>query len=242
MAGRGPGGASRRAPPSHLDLDDFRSLCEAIGGIVSWEDALDYLHQTGVVFHRPDLFANRIVLDQDWALDAVYTVFHRDRVAPLLRDLGSFTRRHLALLAWPEHSLEDQRLFLGLMENCGICSTKGSSRVRQAAAVHEQIARHLERAPFAAAAQQHLQHLGVGQAACPGAQQPLLRRFLDRHPGSGARHRSAVTRVFVAHDSLLSIDSTSSASRPASLAANRASASSGASREHTSAMRPTMAQ
>ncbi|HWN43895.1 MAG TPA: COR domain-containing protein [Thermoanaerobaculia bacterium] len=104
-----------------LSVDEFRALCDKVGGIVSWEHALDYFHHTGVVFYRPDLFASRIVLDQDWALDAVYTMFHRGRAAPWLRDSGRFTREDLAWMAWQEHSSEEQRLFLGLMESCGVC-------------------------------------------------------------------------------------------------------------------------
>jgi internalin A len=104
-----------------LTLEEFRTLCDEVGDIVSWEHALDYFHQTGVVFYRPYLFSNRIILDQTWALDAVYTVFHRGRAAPWLRDSGRFTREDLALMVWQDHSLEEQRLFLGLMESCGVC-------------------------------------------------------------------------------------------------------------------------
>ncbi len=110
-----------------LTIDELRALCEDAGGIVSWGHALDYLHQTGVVFYDPDLFENRIVLDQDWALDAIYTVFHRGSVVPFLRDSGRFTREDLAPIAWPHHSAEEQRLFLGLMESCGVCFRCGKT-------------------------------------------------------------------------------------------------------------------
>jgi internalin A len=110
-----------------LTLDQFRALCEEVGEIVSWEAALDYFHQTGVVFYDRNLFDNCIVLDQDWALDAVYTVFHRSRAAPFLRDSGRFTREDLAFLAWRDHSVEEQKLFLGLMESCGVCFPIGET-------------------------------------------------------------------------------------------------------------------
>jgi internalin A len=110
-----------------LALDELRTLCDEVGGIVSWEHALDYFHHTGVVFYRSDLFSNCIVLDQDWALDAVYIVFHRGRAAPWLRESGRFTREDLAFMVWQEHSLEEQRLFLGLMESCGVCFPCGET-------------------------------------------------------------------------------------------------------------------
>jgi internalin A len=110
-----------------LILEEFRALCDEVGDIVSWEHALEYLHLTGMVFYRPDLFSDRIILDQTWALDAVYTIFHRGRAVPLLRDSGRFTREDLAWLAWQGHSLEEQRLFLGLMKNCGVCFPCGKT-------------------------------------------------------------------------------------------------------------------
>ncbi|HEV7668140.1 MAG TPA: COR domain-containing protein [Thermoanaerobaculia bacterium] len=108
-----------------LTIEEFRSLCEQVGGISSPESALDYLHQTGVVFYRSDLFSERIVLDQTWALDAIYAVFDRRRAAPYLRGSGRFTRKDLNTLVWSEHSEDEQRLFLGLMESCGICFKHG---------------------------------------------------------------------------------------------------------------------
>jgi internalin A len=108
-----------------LSLDEFQTLCEEVGGIVSTEHALDYFHQTGVVFYRPDLFSQRILLDQTWALDAIYSVFDRRQTAPFLRDSGRFTRENLAYLAWGRYSESEQRLFLGLMESCGICFEHG---------------------------------------------------------------------------------------------------------------------
>ena len=118
-------GAARRHRT--LSVADFRALCDEVGGIVSWEHALDYLHQAGVVFYRADLFSSCIVLDQDWALDAVYAVFDRGRAAPWLRDSGRFTREDLAVMVWREHSVEEQRLFLGLMESCGVCFRCGET-------------------------------------------------------------------------------------------------------------------
>jgi internalin A len=111
--------------------EKFQALCDEAGGILSSEHALDYFHHTGVVFHDPNLFADCIVLDQDWALDAVYTVFHRGRTAPWLRDSGRFTREDLAQMIWQEHSVEEQKLFLGLMKSCGVCFPCGKTFQRE---------------------------------------------------------------------------------------------------------------
>ncbi len=108
-----------------LTLAEFRALCDEVGSIVSWKHALDYFHHTGVVFYQPILFSNCIVLDQDWALEAVYTVFHRSQTMPWLRDSGRFTREDLASTIWQKHSREEQALFLGLMQSCGVCFSCG---------------------------------------------------------------------------------------------------------------------
>jgi internalin A len=130
-----------------LALEEFRALCEEVGGIASWEHALHYFHRSGVVFYDSKLFSNCIVLDQTWALDAVYTVFHRGRAAPWLRDSGRFTREDLALLVWQEHSIEEQRLFLGLMESCGVCFPCGKTAQGEARYVAPDLLPRFE--PFA---------------------------------------------------------------------------------------------
>jgi internalin A len=110
-----------------LTLEEFQTLCDQTGGITSWEHALDYFHQTGVLFYRPDLFHSHIILDQDWALDAVYSVFHRSSVAPWLRDSGRFTLKDLAGMVWQKNSPGERKLFLGLMESCGVCFPCGEA-------------------------------------------------------------------------------------------------------------------
>ena len=47
-----------------LSQDEFRRLCEQAGGVSSPGHLLGYLNNTGIVFHRPGLFDDSIVLDQ----------------------------------------------------------------------------------------------------------------------------------------------------------------------------------
>jgi internalin A len=86
---------------------------------------LDYLHNTGAVFYREGLFGNQIILDQAWALDAVYTVFDRasQSVKKIERNRGRFRRSELAEWVWQEHRVPEQELFLSFMQQCGICFT-----------------------------------------------------------------------------------------------------------------------
>jgi internalin A len=100
----------------------YRQICLDEGGVSAPEHLLQYLHNAGVVFYRQGLFEDRILLDQGWCLEAIYTVFHRQHCYRQLHALhGRFHRSLLGLLAWPEYGPEEQALFLSMMESCGIC-------------------------------------------------------------------------------------------------------------------------
>src|SRR5271157_2350152 len=105
-----------------LTQEFFHQLCTDAGGVSRPDLLLDYLHHAGIVFYREGLFDDRIVLDQAWALEAVYAVFHRERCYRQLRQLrGRFTRTLLEALVWRDYRIEEQKLFLSLMMSCGIC-------------------------------------------------------------------------------------------------------------------------
>ena len=106
-----------------ISQEFFQELCdEPPGGVSSAALLLDYLHQCGIVFYQQGLFGGRIVLDQAWALEAVYAIFNRTKCYRQLQQLrGRFTRTLLEALVWQEFSVDEQELFLSLMVNCGIC-------------------------------------------------------------------------------------------------------------------------
>ena len=86
---------------------------------------LDYLHNIGTVFYRKGLFGDQIILDQAWALDAVYAVFDRasQSFKKIERNHGRFRRSELAEWVWQKHGVPEQELFLSFMQQCGICFT-----------------------------------------------------------------------------------------------------------------------
>jgi internalin A len=113
-------------PPQHrrhrlLKRAEFVQLCEEEGGISDKEALLDFLHHSGVIFYRPGLFGGRIVLDQNWALAAIYALFDRRKASLLLRANGRFSRGDLEALFWSGYTVEEQEVFLGMMQSCGIC-------------------------------------------------------------------------------------------------------------------------
>jgi len=114
-------------PPSErrhrvLKKDFFVGICEEEGGVSNPDHLIDYLHECGVVFHRPDVFDDAIILDQEWALEAIYTLFNREKCWRQLRQLkGRFTRTLLSSLVWSDYEESEQALFIHMMESAGIC-------------------------------------------------------------------------------------------------------------------------
>jgi internalin A len=105
-----------------LERRDFDVICTDEGSISSPAMLLDYLDANGTVFYRPGMFSDRIVLDQSWALEAIYAVFDRKQVyGVLLQEGGRFSRAKLGLMIWRDLSDDEQKLLLSMMVSCGIC-------------------------------------------------------------------------------------------------------------------------
>ncbi|MDF1722477.1 MAG: COR domain-containing protein [Minwuia sp.] len=117
----------RRAPGDRQDQTityaAFEKMCEDAGNISDTAAFLDFLHNAGTVFYRQGLFGNQLIVDQSWALDAIYAVFNRQKcVRPITSNQGRFDRSMLGGLIWDaEHTPEEQELFLSMMQSCGIC-------------------------------------------------------------------------------------------------------------------------
>src|SRR5262249_7335522 len=84
---------------------EFFSLCRDVGNVSSPPRLIEYLHNTGTLFYRKGLFGDRIILDQAWALDAVYAVFDRKAGSypNIMRNGGLFRRSDLSESVWKEH-------------------------------------------------------------------------------------------------------------------------------------------
>ncbi len=106
-----------------LTMEAFTAICAEKDDVSSPEALLVWLDAEGTVFHRPGLFHNNVVLDQNWALEAIYAVFDRDRGAlqQIRHHNGRFTRDLLDRLVWEDHLPADRELFVSMMLSCGIC-------------------------------------------------------------------------------------------------------------------------
>ena len=66
-----------------MALDAFRGLCDAKGGVADAELFLEALHNAGTVFYRRGYFRDQLILDQAWAIAAIYALFEPRRAPPI---------------------------------------------------------------------------------------------------------------------------------------------------------------
>ncbi len=104
-----------------ISTAEFEGYCEQVGlDLEHVPTVLDYLHDTGWLFYRKTLFQNQILIDQKWAIDAVYTLFDREKIFPRLVQNGEFRTADLKGV-WQQFTEAEQTLFLGFMKSCDIC-------------------------------------------------------------------------------------------------------------------------
>lgn len=101
---------------------EFDQLCRDSHGTSVPAALLTYLHRCGEVFYKESLFRDEIVLDQEWAVRAIYAVLDRGGACQQLRHLGGvFPAGLLNTLAWQgAYTAAEQETLLGMMESCSI--------------------------------------------------------------------------------------------------------------------------
>jgi len=61
-----------------ISQEEFQALCEEAGvRKVSRPALLRYLHDSGVLYHQKKMFHGRIILNQQWIIEAIYALFER---------------------------------------------------------------------------------------------------------------------------------------------------------------------
>ncbi len=129
-----------------LSLSAYASICEE-EGVPTVSAAkpesltlLELLHASGVVFYRKGLMQNKIILDQQWAIDAVYAVLNRQSnlYYKLSSHQGGKFRPSDLQPVWGAYEAQEQALFLDFMKSCKICFEKDGYFVAPALLPREQ--------------------------------------------------------------------------------------------------------
>ena len=107
-----------------ITYDDFIRLCRENGIESGFDTLLYYMQSSGHVFHQYNRFDDAVIIDQNWMLEAIYTLFERKEcVRQLIERKGRFTKEDLDLWLWSAqgHSRATQDLFISFMLSCGLC-------------------------------------------------------------------------------------------------------------------------
>lgn len=114
-----------RQAEKQISYKEYLELAKKFNLLTDPDDCLrNWLVKTGVVYHQKGLFDNQIILDQQWAIDAVYKVFKRND-----KNGNGFYHQFLAqegrvsgtdlMKVWPNN--DEQELFLSFMISCEMC-------------------------------------------------------------------------------------------------------------------------
>ena len=58
-----------------MSSQEYEDICNTFNlSDSSRKSLLNYLHNIGILFYREDLFENKIILDQTWAIEAIYSL------------------------------------------------------------------------------------------------------------------------------------------------------------------------
>uniref|UniRef100_UPI003D6AB773 leucine-rich repeat domain-containing protein n=1 Tax=Lewinella sp. TaxID=2004506 RepID=UPI003D6AB773 len=115
-----------------LSLDKYlQEVCTPAGVVEQshQEALLQYFHATGVLFHDANYLPDDIILNQQWALDAIYAVLERTpapgSAVAQFRERCELTKGRFRVYDLPlsakEYAEADRQLFLGFMESARIC-------------------------------------------------------------------------------------------------------------------------
>jgi internalin A len=112
-----------------MTIEEFFEICASVGKESDGDGArvlLGLLHELGVVFYMEAYLPGVVILDQQWALDAIYAIFDRESGAYThfkQERLGRFTRTELGAWLWSRggSSPDEQNAFLAMARACGIC-------------------------------------------------------------------------------------------------------------------------
>ncbi len=105
-----------------LLVTDFEALCQQEEVLKSTSTILQYLHDTGVLYYQKRYFDNRIILNQGWAIEAIYKILDResDYAEVLLQQEGRLDYEDLCSI-WEGNRDDERKLFMDFMVSTELC-------------------------------------------------------------------------------------------------------------------------
>ncbi|MFN0200052.1 MAG: COR domain-containing protein, partial [Bacteroidia bacterium] len=115
-----------------LSKEDFQAWCKAELIPNSAETLLHFFHETGVFYYNSNYFSGQIILDQIWAIAAIYKVLDKGKAyyKLLKQHKGKLSYKDICRI-WKENTDEERELFLNFMLSCELCfETTGDNLAR----------------------------------------------------------------------------------------------------------------
>ncbi|MEZ4987090.1 MAG: COR domain-containing protein [Saprospiraceae bacterium] len=104
-----------------LDYDFFITEAKRLGELDPQKLLVNWLVPTGVVFYKPGLFDNKIILNQDWMLKAAYRLFEREGAYDEIKEQAGHFDGVLLNRFWQEYRPEERDWFLRFMLQSHLC-------------------------------------------------------------------------------------------------------------------------
>ncbi len=102
----------------YIDFAVYHAICQEEDlSEGSMYTLLHFLHHSGFLFWHEQYLNDQIILDQKWALDAIYQLLDRNSWYKLLKGNALRKRSDLAL-CWLNYTIEQVQLFLEMMQSC----------------------------------------------------------------------------------------------------------------------------
>lgn len=110
----------QRHSQKSISFANFQQLCIKVG-ISDIDTLINYLHKTGIVFYKKGAFLDRVILDQNWVVNAVYRLYNPEKYRNVIECMqGSFTGKEASIF-WPDVDATEHEVYLDFMRSCGIC-------------------------------------------------------------------------------------------------------------------------
>ncbi len=105
-----------------LSFAEFESICKENECEKSAPTILGYLHNTGVLYYRKGYFNNEIILNQSWAIEAIYKILDREsRYFEVLEHQNGILYYKNLCKIWDKNTDEEKALFMDFMLSAELC-------------------------------------------------------------------------------------------------------------------------
>ena len=105
-----------------ISLQDYNELAITYAIESPIEVLENWLVSSGVVLYLSKYFNDKIILNQEWVIETIYSIFHRNSSAyhKIKQNNGEFTGEDLQSF-WPDFSDSERKLFLDFMLSSELC-------------------------------------------------------------------------------------------------------------------------